>query len=163
MNEIFPLPKEHSLAAKPARSRQVPTSAGSFSIRRDRYFSEAEKSLLTADQHRVMLKQAREGDLGARRQLIAHNMHLVVDFAKCHSDRGLTLLDLVREGTQGLIHALEKFEPEGGFSFSTYASWCIGHNIERAILNRNLPPAPARIVPALGDAAYNGDQDGRAA
>ncbi|HLP98611.1 MAG TPA: sigma factor, partial [Sideroxyarcus sp.] len=119
---------------------------GTFSIRRARYFNESEKPPLAAAEQRSLIAQLRAGDNGARRRLIATNMHLVTGHAKRFIDRGLAPLDLVREGTHALVHALEKFEPDGGFSFSTYATWCINHHIERALLHRNRRTAAFRAA-----------------
>jgi RNA polymerase nonessential primary-like sigma factor len=77
------------------------------------------------------------GDFEARQTMIERNLRLVVNIAKHYANRGLTLLDLVEEGNLGLIHALEKFDPERGFRFSTYATWWIRQNIERAIMNQS--------------------------
>ena len=68
--------------------------------------------------------------------VIEHNLRLVVNVAKAYLNRGMPLLDLVEEGNLGLMHALEKFDPERGFRFSTYAIWWIRQNIERAIMNQ---------------------------
>ena len=77
------------------------------------------------------------GDFGARQKMIEHNLRLVVNVAKQYLNRGMPLLDLVEEGNLGLMHALDKFDPERGFRFSTYATWWIRQNIERAIMNQS--------------------------
>jgi RNA polymerase nonessential primary-like sigma factor len=79
---------------------------------------------------------AAAGDFGARQKMIEHNLRLVVNVAKQYLNRGMPLLDLVEEGNLGLMHALDKFDPERGFRFSTYATWWIRQNIERAIMNQ---------------------------
>jgi RNA polymerase nonessential primary-like sigma factor len=79
----------------------------------------------------------RAGDFEARQTMIERNLRLVVNIAKRYLNRGIPLLDLVEEGNLGLIHALEKFEPERGFRFSTYATWWIRQGIEHAIMNQS--------------------------
>lgn len=92
--------------------------------------------LLTAAAERELAYRMRAGEFEARQQLIQHNLRLVVNIAKHYLNRGLSLLDLVEEGNLGLMHALEKFDPGRGFRFSTYATWWIRQNIERAIMNQ---------------------------
>ncbi|MDP2253174.1 MAG: sigma-70 family RNA polymerase sigma factor, partial [Thiobacillus sp.] len=93
--------------------------------------------LLTATEEVALARRVVEGDFEARQTMIERNLRLVVNIAKHYANRGLTLLDLVEEGNLGLIHALEKFDPERGFRFSTYATWWIRQNIERAIMNQS--------------------------
>ncbi len=95
------------------------------------------EGLLTPAQELDLSTRARNGDFAARQKMIEHNLRLVVNIAKHYLNRGLSLLDLIEEGNLGLMHALEKFEPERGFRFSTYATWWIRQNIERAIMNQS--------------------------
>jgi RNA polymerase nonessential primary-like sigma factor len=109
-----------------------------FSDATQRYLSEiGANPLLTAEEEAVLTRQVRAGDFDARQTMIERNLRLVVNIAKHYLNRGIPLLDLVEEGNLGLIHALEKFEPERGFRFSTYATWWIRQNIERAIMNQS--------------------------
>jgi len=102
------------------------------------YLNEIGQSpLLTAEEEFALSRRVVEGDFEARQTMIERNLRLVVNIAKHYANRGLTLLDLVEEGNLGLIHALEKFDPERGFRFSTYATWWIRQNIERAIMNQS--------------------------
>jgi RNA polymerase nonessential primary-like sigma factor len=78
---------------------------------------------------------AKQGDFDARQKMIEHNLRLVVSIAKHYINRG-ALLDMIEEGNLGLMHAIDKFEPERGFRFSTYATWWIRQSIERAIMNQ---------------------------
>lgn len=93
--------------------------------------------LLTPAEELALSRRVRLGDFEARQTMIERNLRLVVNIAKHYLNRGMPLLDLVEEGNLGLIHALEKFDPERGFRFSTYATWWIRQNIERAIMNQS--------------------------
>ncbi|AEG93538.1 RNA polymerase sigma factor RpoS [Ramlibacter tataouinensis] len=92
--------------------------------------------LFTAQEEFEAATRARAGDFAARQAMIEHNLRLVVSIAKGYLGRGVPLADLIEEGNLGLMHAIDKFEPERGFRFSTYATWWIRQSVERAVMNQ---------------------------
>ncbi|HRF73192.1 MAG TPA: RNA polymerase sigma factor RpoS [Accumulibacter sp.] len=95
------------------------------------------KPLFSPSEESEWARRARAGEFLARQKMIEHNLRLVVNIAKHYLNRGIPLLDLIEEGNLGLIHAIEKFDPERGFRFSTYATWWIRQSIGRAIMNQS--------------------------
>ena len=92
--------------------------------------------LLTAEEEVYFARRSLKGCEASRKRMIVSNLRLVVKIARRYNNRGLALLDLIEEGNLGLIRAVEKFDPERGFRFSTYATWWIRQTIERAIMNQ---------------------------
>jgi len=106
--------------------------------------------LLDAQEEKVLSRRAREGDVAARRRLIECNLRLVISIAKKYRGRGVLFEDLIQEGNAGLIRAVEKFDPEMGNRFSTYATWWIRQAVTRAVADSaRTVRLPAHVVDAL--------------
>jgi RNA polymerase nonessential primary-like sigma factor len=123
----------------PSRKRRpARAAADAYSVNAtDLYLAEIGASpLLTAEQEATLAREVQRGDMNARARMIESNLRLVVRMARRYLNRGLPLLDLVEEGNLGLIRAVEKFDPDKGFRFSTYATWWIRQGIERGLMNQ---------------------------
>lgn len=106
--------------------------------------------LFTPEEEFETAMRARAGDFAARQSMIEHNLRLVVSVAKGYFGRGVPLSDLIEEGNLGLMHSIDKFEPERGFRFSTYATWWIRQAVERAVMNQGrVIRLPVHIVREL--------------
>jgi len=127
-------PKKAKIAAQTVSSlddRGMPLDATRL------YLQEIGRSaLLTAEEEVTLSRLAQKGDEAARQHMIESNLRLVVKISRRYLNRGMAMLDLIEEGNLGLIRAVEKFDPERGFRFSTYATWWIRQTIERGIMNQ---------------------------
>lgn len=129
MSELKKIKTENTKEAK----EDAPSNLDATQI----YLSEIGFSpLLSAEEEVYFSRLALKGDEPSRKRMIESNLRLVVKISRRYNNRGLPLLDLIEEGNLGLIRAVEKFDPERGFRFSTYATWWIRQTIERAIMNQ---------------------------
>jgi len=129
-------PAPEAVPAAPLRDLSAEFS-GESSDTLTLYLREVRRTtLFTADEEFATATRARAGDFTARQSMIEHNLRLVVSIAKGYLGRGVPLSDLIEEGNLGLMHAIDKFEPERGFRFSTYATWWIRQSVERAVMNQ---------------------------
>ena len=132
--------------------RDIPAEvSGESSDTLTMYLREVRRTqLFTPDEEFAAATRARAGDFQARQSMIEHNLRLVVSIAKGYLGRGVPLSDLIEEGNLGLMHAIDKFEPERGFRFSTYATWWIRQAVERAVMNQGrVIRLPVHIVREL--------------
>lgn len=101
------------------------------------YFNEIEDRLLTREEELELFERIEKGDKKAKKKVANHNLRLVISIAKKYRGKGLPFLDLIQEGNIGLMKAIEKFKPELGYKFSTYATWWIKQKIFRALNNQS--------------------------
>lgn len=133
LEQIQSTDTETSIMHKAIEENYTETSSDIITL----YLKSLSAPLLTAEEEIDLAKKIQQQDKKAFEQLVTANLRLVVNIAKSYQTRDLSFLDLVSEGNMGLMRAAEKFNPNLGFRFSTYATWWIKQNIERALLNQS--------------------------
>jgi RNA polymerase nonessential primary-like sigma factor len=156
---------QQSTPLRALRAATVPKAGTVGTRNRDivkQYLCEvATRKRLTSSEEYVLATRALRGDTRARRRLIEHQLGLVVMMARPYRNRGLPLADLIAEGNIGLLKATEKFDPERGFRFSTYAKWWIRQSIELALTNQaSTVRVPVHVMRALKKQHPKGSQRG---
>lgn len=149
MDPDAPVPGPSAAAGADAALLAVSDAASQDSLQA--YLKQIRRAeLFSADEELETARRARAGDFQARQAMVEHNLRLVVAMARQQSGRGLPLADLIEEGNIGLLQAIERFEPERGFRFSTYASWWIRKSMEHALMQQaRLVRLPTHVLREL--------------
>ena len=147
LNIIQEAEQENSLALE-EKDIPVPAFSGDLLVS---YISSVRRYPLLTQEDEVRLgRLVKQGDVKARNSMITSNLRLVIKVARDYRTRGVPMLDLIEEGNLGLIHAVNKFDPERGFRFSTYATWWIRQGIEHAVMNQSrLVRLPFHVIKDL--------------
>lgn len=147
LNQIRQEEQENSLALE-EKDIPVPAFNGDLLVS---YISSVRRYPLLTQEDEVRLgRLVKQGDVKARNSMITSNLRLVIKVARDYRTRGVPMLDLIEEGNLGLIHAVNKFDPERGFRFSTYATWWIRQGIEHAVMNQSrLVRLPFHVIKDL--------------